>query len=484
MRDGIHPAAVFDDPLNNPSSGPKLVIPKPPPSESKPEPPKPQAPSNPANEPESRAGGGSGGGVATSSKPPAGMSLMDEIKWKQQQKAGGGSGGGNNSSPSSAPVSKPAPPKPAESQAAPAAPKAASSLAARQAMLAGVLGGGGGGSGSGAAPKKDAPPPAKKWAKVETDGSGSVAANPNLASAANALASKLGNSGSAVTNTSSSGPPPDLTKYEKMAKMLPQGAVENAMVRDGIDPGWLFEECITVKTNIKPVKKDAAPPAPAAAPASTAATSVPVQQVSPPKPASVPQPQNVVAQPTLQPSHPSFLAPQPTHMQPQPTHIQPQQPPVFHQPQQPTYYQQPQYQQPQYAPQYAAPPQPVTLSAWIQVWSPEHNAIYYTNTQTGESSWYPPPGYQPNQNSQPVIPQQKRQIVTMMYNFTPTGANPNEMAVFANDQIEVYNVGYDGWLTGRCLRSGVLGLVPLSKFLSFYFCKIDSNVPHIDYTRQ
>ena len=51
----------------------------------------------------------------------------------------------------------------------------------------------------------------------------------------------------------------------------------------------------------------------------------------------------------------------------------------------------------------------------------------------------------------------------MLYPFVPSGLNPDEMMVYENEQIEVYDVGPDGWVHCRCLRTGVIGLVPKSK---------------------
>lgn len=53
----------------------------------------------------------------------------------------------------------------------------------------------------------------------------------------------------------------------------------------------------------------------------------------------------------------------------------------------------------------------------------------------------------------------------MVYPFTPSGYNPEEIVVLEHDQLEVYDIGADGWLYGRCLRTGVVGLVPRSKYL-------------------
>lgn len=449
IRDGFHPAALFDDPQNNPVSAPKPVVapPKPAPVEEAasnaiPSTPKPSPP------PAAPSGGGGGNAAAIAAeKPPPGMSLMEEIKWKSAQKeklaaAGGapaapsGSGGGAGGA---AGISKPtSPPASASKPAAPADAKPVSSLASRQAMLAGVLGGGGGGGAS--APKKDAAPPAKKWDKVSTEGGGS-----DTSAAASALASKLGGGAAASSN---SAPPTDLSKYEKMAKMLPQGAVENAMTRDGIDPGYMFgENCITVKSDKRPIKAaggGSTAQAPAAAPA--------------------PAPQPSISGNSMQQQHqPQMGMPQMGGFQ-----QQAQQPMMgFQQQPQMGYSAQPHMHssmiappQPSFSPR--GPPPPPVVNAWVQVWSPEHNAIYYTNTQTGESSWYPPAGFQQQAPVAPVQAQPQRKIVFMVYNFNPTGVNPHEMQVFANDQIEVFSVGADGWLTGRCLRTGMMGLVPQS----------------------
>jgi len=61
MRDGVHPGALYDNPLNNPGAAPsaKVVIEK------------------KAEKPAAAAG---------SSSKPSGMSMMEEMKWKQEQK--------------------------------------------------------------------------------------------------------------------------------------------------------------------------------------------------------------------------------------------------------------------------------------------------------------------------------------------------------------------------------------------------------------
>jgi hypothetical protein len=71
----------------------------------------------------------------------------------------------------------------------------------------------------------------------------------------------------------------------------------------------------------------------------------------------------------------------------------------------------------------------------------------------------------------------------MLFNFMPTGMNPQEMMVYANDQIEVYNFGHDGWITGRCIRTSMIGLVPQSKFDKQPYLHICPElISRIDYT--
>ncbi|KAH9245922.1 hypothetical protein BASA81_016562 [Batrachochytrium salamandrivorans] len=101
-------------------------------------------------------------------------------------------------------------------------------LAARQAMLAAMMGGGpklppqgkvpcegvGGGLKSASVPKEVLPPPQKLNAAASSE-----------------LSKMLGGGGSK-----------DLSKYEKMKKTgLPQGAIEHAMIKDGVDPKLLFQ---------------------------------------------------------------------------------------------------------------------------------------------------------------------------------------------------------------------------------------------------
>ena len=71
----------------------------------------------------------------------------------------------------------------------------------------------------------------------------------------------------------------------------------------------------------------------------------------------------------------------------------------------------------------------------------------------------------------------------MLYPFVPTGYNPEELMVYENDQIEVYDIGADGWVQGRCLRTGMIGLVPRSKCYVLLVMMIMSNrVRLTDYT--
>ena len=374
---------------------------------------------------------------ATALKPPPGLSMMEEMKWKQAQKNG-----------------TPPPPPPAASRDAkkdetPPKAQASGSLAAKQKMLEGMFAAQGKGP-SPTKPKEGGPAPAKKWDAVDTD------AKPDMAGAANALAAKLGGA-AAAPKSGGSDVCPDLAKYEKMAKMLPQGAVENAMTRDGVDPGWMFgADCQTCKSDKRPPAKGAGGAPQAAAPAAP-------QQQQPPPPSSGPL-GGARAPPMQQQPQPGYapqaaaqfpgagggLAQNPyqslrTMQVPQPMYAAA--PPQVYAP------------QGHFAPQaHYAPPPPMGYGApaqWTQVWSSEYNQVYYTNLATGESSWTPPPGF-----AAPPMMQQQRPIVTMMYNFQGTGANANELQVMANDQIEVHEVGNDGWTTGRCLRTGQMGLFP------------------------
>jgi len=202
---------------------------------------------------------------------------------------------------------------------------------------------------------------------------------------------------------SDDGTPPDLAKYEKMAKMLPQGAVENAMTRDGVDPGWLFgADCVTVKSNKRPIKNGGgAPAAPAAAAPPAASAQRPPQQQ-----------------------------------------------------QQQGYQQAAQQQQPPQQ-QFATP-----TGVWQQIWSPQHNAMYYLNSQTQQSTWIPPPGFNPAAQPAPAAQAPVVALVAMVYPFSPTGANPLEIMAAVGDRIEVTQFGQDGWIVGRNQRTGQQGLVP------------------------
>ena len=275
-------------------------------------------------------------------------------------------------------------------------------------MLANIMGskGGGGGGGGGGAAKSTAPP-AKKWGAVDTGGSGGASSE-----AASALAAKL----APVASSGDDGTPPDISKYEKMAKMLPQGAVENAMTRDGVDPGWLFgADCLTVKSTKRPVKAGGGS-APSAAAHSQAAPA---------------------AAPKANPTGGQLYAPQQAGFPPQQAFSAPQ----------------------QHQPQHMQQQRPQQFGEWSQMWSPEHSAYYYISLVTNQSTWVAPPGFgavQPQHNfmAPAPIPQQNYpQLVTMKYPFNPTGANPLEMQVIAGDKIEIIQFGNDGWIVGRCQRS-------------------------------
>jgi len=344
-------------------------------------------------------------------KPPPGLSMLDELKWKQQQKSAGGAPAGGDKKPGDKPASpaaptnngKPPPPPGRKTQApsnppkteeankgdaksSPGAPKV-NSLASRQAMLANIIGGGGGGGGGAPpkkdtpAPKKDGPPPAKKWGKVDTDGGGGGGGEAKLGAAAVKLEK-----------------PTDLSKYEKMAKMLPQGAVENAMVRDGFDPGYLFENCVTMKSDKKPIKAGggdalAAPAAPATpvAPATAApAAAAPAALVAPAgyaqsQAAAVPQAPYGVPPPVAPYGAPAAVP----GYDPNQYYQQQQQGSAYPPPPGLAFPQTPQYS----APMSAYPTTPAN-NGWVQTWSPEYNSYYYLNTFTNQYSWEPPPGFQ------------------------------------------------------------------------------------------
>ena len=123
-------------------------------------------------------------------------------------------------------------------------PKSAGGLAARQAMLANVLGGGGSRSvppspvdspntptagGAGGPPRSQSLPPREEIKKPKN-----LADDAELSTAASELQKKLLGGGGSSSKK-------DLSKYEKMQKAgLPQGAIEHAMRKDGVDPKLLF----------------------------------------------------------------------------------------------------------------------------------------------------------------------------------------------------------------------------------------------------
>lgn len=112
----------------------------------------------------------------------------------------------------------------------------------------------------------------------------------------------------------------DLSKYEKMLKCkLPQGAVEQAMLRDGIDPSLLFGSSIVsppsaIKSALGNAPSPAAstPPVAAApkpappAPTTTSTSSIP----RPPAPMAKPPPPTLPA-PSVSPSNSAFPKPPP-----------------------------------------------------------------------------------------------------------------------------------------------------------------------------
>lgn len=195
------------------------------------------------------------------------------------------------------------------------------------------------------------------------------------------------------------------------------------MIRDGIDPGYLFENCETIKSTKKPLKNNPQPSSASEVPATSA--SIPAASASLPTSNNAP---NMHAS-----THVSTSAPPVSHPYPNGGH-----------------------------------------SNWTTAWSQQYNAPYYVNVITGETSWTPPPqqafggqspALPPTTNPPPLMKSaQGRPIVNVLYNFMPTGQNPKEIPVVYNDQFEVYGFPFDGWIEGRCYRSNALGIIPKSKF--------------------
>ena len=112
-----------------------------------------------------------------------------------------------------------------------------------------------------------------------------------------------------------------------------------------------------------------------------------------------------------------------------------------------------------------------TYGQWIPVTDPATNATYYYNTATGQTSWTPPaaapspayaPQFQAQAQAQAQPPTSRRAVVmgVAIYAYVPTGRDPREMAIAALDQIEVYPITREGWLMGRCVRTGQVGICP------------------------
>jgi hypothetical protein len=266
-------------------------------------------------------------------------------------------------------------------------PKVASSLAARQAMLAGVIAPGGGGG----APKpktENKAPPAKKWGKVDTTGNGSsdtptIGGKPKY----------------------SDTPPTDLSKYERMLKSgLPQGAIENAMMRDSIDPEWMFN----------PVKKAQVTGGGGGGGNTSAATTTTANT------SSFGTTPNSTIPPMIAPN---FVG--------QDAWIQ-----VFS------------YQHQAY------------------YWYNQSNGqTTWGNPESAQISTPPPPPpqqqqqYQQQQQQQPTT---KLKIGVVVIPYTPRGIHPQEMYVNAMDQVEVLRVTPEGWMVARHLVTNMIGFIPVA----------------------
>mmetsp|Transcript_5848 Transcript_5848/g.10219 ORF Transcript_5848/g.10219 Transcript_5848/m.10219 type:complete len:571 (+) Transcript_5848:197-1909(+) len=306
----------------------------------------------------------------------------------------------------------------------------------------------------------------------------------------------------------------DMGKYKRMQKSgLPQGAIENAMQRDGIDPSSLFGsstvsapplaggikkpyrdpnaapkpkpkaggggglslmEEMKLRQNKRnggggPAKPAAPPrkPSKKAAPASSSGTASSIKSKQAalagifggpaPVKSSSPATSKPAAKkwPTVSVEEGSSK-PESAPAKPMPMPVKPKLPTppvaVVDTPSKP-------HPQPSPISQQKSHP-PSQQEKWTAVWSDEYKTHYYYNVETGATTWEPPAGVAVGDNAAPRMLQQSK-YGQVMYDFKPTGYNQEEIAVARGTVVQIIDEGADGWTTGYT-EDGRFGLFPSS----------------------